>query len=206
MRNWFTLLSISLIVGACEPKPDTARFSEATVLGADEEREPSAEELEELAPPLPHAYEGSDEDFRIRFPGKPSEESERIETESGTIEIHKITFDYSSTKAYWVSYSDYPSEMFEGRNSRELLELAKQYVIRELGEGTELGAEGIRDIESNPGVFFKAQSGNFHAVYQLVLVANRLFQVGILRDGRYPSDEDIQQFFGSFDLFLGPNS
>ncbi|MFT7589050.1 MAG: hypothetical protein ACI959_001264, partial [Limisphaerales bacterium] len=48
--------------------------------------------------------------------------------------------------------------------------------------------------------YFKVKAGNFHGTYQLLIVENRLYQVGIVRDGKYPQDNDVLQFLQSFEL------
>ena len=52
-----------------------------------------------------------------------------------------------------------------------------------------------------PSLRFRARDANFHAVYELILVENRLFQLGVLRDGKFPQDQDVEAFFGSFAVF-----
>lgn len=158
----------------------------------------------ERLPLMTYVFQGRGEDFRIRFPGKPKVTTTVIPAPQGPIELITISYDFSITKAYWASYSDYPTEVISSRPPRQILDDARKSVVEGLGSNTvfEVIFDSVR--QDFPSQRFRARDAHFHAVYELILVNNRLYQLGVLRDGKYPQPQDLEAFFNGFELVETP--
>ncbi len=196
---WTVLL---LLQAACEYRPRTpVEHPNTRVLLPDSM--PSLDEARigpDRVPDLRYVYRSSGEDFQINFPSQPKVSSSMISSNQGQIELNTLSVDFSVTKAYWASYSDYPSAFIGMKPAYQVLTDARQYIVEHLGSGTvfEVLSDTLR--QDYPALRFRARDGHFHAVYELILVENRLYQLGVLRDGKYPQAADYDRFFDSFQL------
>ncbi|MBU0489869.1 MAG: hypothetical protein KKA07_15855 [Bacteroidetes bacterium] len=143
-------------------------------------------------------FESKDGNFKITFPAKPTESSENIPTEVGNISTSTFMYEKSSTEAYMVAYSDYPSALIELSNTDDLLTGARDGVVNNIS-GT-VDKEDKITLGDSKGLYFRASSTTFYLVYKLYLVKNRLYQIGIMRDGSYPAADDEKAFIDSFEL------
>ncbi len=194
---------LTLLWSACEQHPSSTDIQDHIVI-LQPDSDPSLEEARiapDRLPPLDYTYRNRGEDFEIRFPGKPQVSSSMIPSPQGQIELITISYDYSITKAYWASYSDYPTELISSRLPIQILRDARQSVVEGLGQSTNFGDVSDSVRQGYPSLRFRARDAHFHAVYELILVENRLFQLGVLRDGKFPQDQDVEAFFGSFAVF-----
>lgn len=150
-------------------------------------------------------YEGKefiseDGNFKINFPAEPESSASTIPTEVGDIAMNTFMYEESVTKVYLVSYADYPSELMKASDPKELLKGSKEGQVANLGEGAKVDEEKEITIGEYPGTYFKANGGGFYVAAKNYLVGNRLYQLVIMRDGSYPSDEDVNGFLGTFSL------
>lgn len=143
-------------------------------------------------------YTSPDGSFKINFPGTPTVASENVPTEVGNIEMKSFTYEKSVTEAYMVALSDYPSELVAASSPDSLLQGAKEGALS--SQGATLESEEKITLDGNPGYFFKAKKDSYHMCYKIFLKENRLFQILMLRDGSYPSQEDITGFIDSFEF------
>lgn len=155
-----------------------------------------------LAPPPPpvDTFESTAGNFKIMFPGTPTDTSYTIPTEIGDIEFHQYIFEKSITEAYMVAFSDYPSAMVKATKIKELLQQSKSGVLSSLGETGKVAEEKPIKIDQHEGLFLKADNGTLFLYYKMFVVKNRLYQIGIMKDGSYPTDEAVQSFIESFAL------
>ena len=143
-------------------------------------------------------YTSPDGTFKISFPGTPTVSSQNVPTEVGNIEMKSFTYEKSATEAYMVALSDYPSELVLASSPDSLLQGAKVGALN--SQGATLESEEKITLDGNPGYFFKAKKDSYHMCYKIFLKGNRLFQILMLRDGSYPSQEDITKYFESFEF------
>lgn len=150
----------------------------------------------------------SDEDgrFSVKMPGQPQRTSQIEPTEVGNIMIEMFMYEESATKIYIVGYNDYPSELFEDATDEEISQTLDDVLM---GATSAIGLDIVDerkelDLDGVMGKMIKAKSSTnaFHAHYKAYMVNNRLYQVGMIRDGSYPMDEKSQTFFDSFKLDL----
>lgn len=143
-------------------------------------------------------FTSEDKSFKIKFPGNPQLTKEPVETELGKIEMYTYMYEHSATKVYMVAYSDYPKAAIEAGDKDMMLDGAKSGFLKKLS--LKIDEEKDIEIDGNQGLYFKAQGSGFYAVMKDYLVENRLYQVGILSQGSYPSDKEIDEFLNSFEL------
>ncbi len=147
-------------------------------------------------------FESADGHFKIFFQGAPTISDETVPTEVGNIEMKTFMYEKSITEAFMVAYSDYPSALIELSDPQTLLQGGKDGALGSLGIST-LDEEREIELDGNPGLYFKGNNSSYYVVYEVYLVDNRLYQVAILRDGSYPSQEDVDSFIGTFELAGG---
>jgi hypothetical protein len=205
---WLAVLGLfqAVAAGSCEYRPRTTSDAN-NVLVLEPDSIPSMEDVRlapDRLPQLSYLYQSSGEDFQLRFPGPPKVSSAMIPSPQGQIELITIAYDYSITKAYWASYSDYPTAIILSRPARQILQEARNSVVEGLGQGTQFEVLFDSVRQQYPSQRFRARDAHFHAVYELVLVNNRLYQLGVLRDGKYPQPADVEAFFNGFVLLQNP--
>jgi hypothetical protein len=144
------------------------------------------------------AFVDEDGFFSIKFPGEPTVESQNVPTEVGDIEMVTFMYEKSATEVYMVAYSDYPSALIEMSDPAELLQGAKDGALGTYG--ATISEESEVEMDGNPGMMFKANSDSYYVTYEIYLVDNRLYQIVILKDGSYPSEDDYNTFIKSFTL------
>ena len=144
-------------------------------------------------------FSSEDGKFKINFLGEPTVTSDIIPTDVGDIEMMSFMYEKSVTEAYMVAYSDYPTEMVEASSTQDMLKGAKDGASGNLGI-TSFDLEENIELNGNEGMYFKGAAGSIFVEYKIFLVGNRLYQVAILRDGSYATEERSGEFFNSFEL------
>jgi len=149
-------------------------------------------------------FSNEDGGFSIQMPGTPQQSSVIEPTEVGDILIEMFMYEESVTKIYIVGYNDYPSELFADATAKETRQTLDDVLM---GATSAVGLdiveeEKMLDLDGVMGKMIKAKSSTngYHAHYKAYMVNNRLYQIGIIRDGSYPMDEKSEKFFGSFTL------
>lgn len=159
--------------------------------------EEALETMEEVSSEI---YESEDGRFKINFLGAtPTITNEAIPTEVGNIEITMFMYEKSATEVYIISYNDYPSDIIELSSIDDLLAGGKDGVVSSMGI-TQFDLEEEVSLDGNPGLHFKGVANTFHIEYEMYLVKNRLYQIGILRDGSYAAQDRVDTFLGTFEL------
>lgn len=144
-------------------------------------------------------FVSEDGKFAINFPAEPDVSQESVPTDVGEVQMYIFLYEESVTKAFMVTYSDFPSELVAGTDAKGLLVSSKEGQLQTLINPI-IDEESDIDINGNPGVYFKANDGSFYLVAKIFLVGNRLYQLLIMRDGSYPSEEETKSFIDSFEL------
>ncbi len=149
-------------------------------------------------------FENEDGKFKVKLPGQPTQSSTKEPTVVGDILVEMFLYEESSTMAYIVGYNDYPSGLFEGADDEVYQNMLDGGVE---GFTSNVGLDKIESKEDftmgeGKGIFVKAKStiNTFHVFYKAIIVGNRLYQVGILRDGSYPAQDKSDAFFDSFEI------
>jgi len=145
-------------------------------------------------------YESEDGRFKVNFlGGTPDVTAQSVPTELGDIEITMFLYEKSITEAYIIGYNDYPSAIAEAGSTADMLAGGKEGVINSMGV-THLDLEEEVSIDGHSGLHFKGVAETMHIEYQMYLVGNRLYQIGVIRDGSYVTQDKVDTFFGTFEL------
>jgi hypothetical protein len=148
----------------------------------------------------PEIYESEDGRFKVNFLGAtPEVSSQSVPTELGEIEITMFLYEKSLTEAYIIGYNDYPSAIVEAGSTAEMLAGGKEGVVNSMGV-THFDLEEEVSLDGNSGLHFKGVAESLHIEYQMYLVGNRLYQIGVVRDGSYVTQDRVNTFFGTFEL------
>lgn len=136
--------------------------------------------------------------FRITFPAQPTvSEPSKVPTAIGDIYMYSIMYE-SEDAAFMVAYSDYPKDKVAGADKSEMLQGAKNGFTNNLGITVDFEREIT--LSGHKGIYFKASGNDYFAVMKDFMVANRLYQVGILKAGAYPTEKEINEFINTFEL------
>jgi hypothetical protein len=160
----------------------------------------NAEAVAEEATIISEMYESEDGRFKVNFlGGTPEITTQSVPTELGDIEITMFLYEKSITEAYIIGYNDYPSAIVEAGSTADMLAGGKEGVINSMGV-TQLDLEEEVSIDGHSGLHFKGVAKTMHIEYQMYLVENRLYQIGVIRDGSYVTQDKVDTFFGTFEL------
>jgi len=102
-------------------------------------------------------------------------------------------------EAYIIGYNDYPSAIVEAGSAEDMLAGGKDGVINSIGV-TQFDLEEEVSLDGHSGLHFKGVAETLHIEYQMYLVENRLYQIGVVRDGSYVTQDRADTFFGTFEL------
>ena len=160
----------------------------------------NAEAAAEEATIISEMYESEDGRFKVNFlGGTPEITTQSVPTELGDIEITMFLYEKSITEAYIIGYNDYPSAIVEAGSTADMLAGGKEGVINSMGV-TQLDLEEEVSIDGHSRLHFKGVAKTMHIEYQMYLVENRLYQIGVIRDGSYVTQDKVDTFFGTFEL------
>lgn len=137
-----------------------------------------------------------DGQFKARFPGEPTRDSQMVPTEAGDIEMISFVYEKSATEASMIAYSDYPSSLVDGQDPMTLLGSARDGSL----EGNFVESNKEIKVGGWPAIRTKAidKTQNLYYVLEVILAKNRLYQLLMVRDGSYPTDEAIEEFMDTF--------
>lgn len=137
------------------------------------------------------------DDFTITFPSDPTETIQDVPIENVTYKMTTLTsLEENSVNIF--SFIDYSPEYMDIYSSKEFLENVKGGFIGSLG--ITVDDEKTIFISGNEGLYFKASGSGYFCVMKDYIVENRLYQIGILRSDRYPTDYEVSSFIDSFQL------
>jgi hypothetical protein len=136
--------------------------------------------------------------FKINFPEFPEK------TEDSTDKtVEYLLSQKNDSVRFLLYYRDYKTESIEKFGGAEKFLQNQEKQVIEGQKFTEKDIVENRKILLNgyPGLSLKAgAAGNFFLVYRIYLVKNRVYQLGISSMTKYPTEKEIEDFFGSFQL------
>ncbi len=134
--------------------------------------------------------------FAMKFPGKPTFQSEPVDTAAGQITMNGYIYEESASRVFMANYSDFPESLVDD-DPRDMLQNEKVGALESLGDYT-IAEEMELTLNGNPGLYYKANAGEYYSMTNTYLVNNRLYQIIILSSGDYPPSDVADSFFGSF--------
>jgi hypothetical protein len=108
-------------------------------------------------------------------------------------------FNESATQSFMVSISEYPTKHVKKEGAGTMLEYAFQGAVKTL-ENPDILDDRVFTLNDMPAKRLKVSSDSWHVSAELFMVANRLYQVTILRDGSFPEPSVEREFIESFHI------
>lgn len=145
------------------------------------------------------SHEGN---FKAILPGEPDYSTSKVDTELGQLDLHTYAVEANDGNlAYFVFYSDYPEGTEKETDPKVLLQSARDGVV---GDTSRQTREQKIQIGDHPGLEFDFVQGTgaakTYGYWQLYMVNNRLYQIGIISIGEPAVDYKVKAIYGSFDL------
>jgi hypothetical protein len=137
--------------------------------------------------------------FSVSFPDTPEHSMERTPSEYGDILTHMYILEDLNNGTYLLSYSDIPLPLLEASGKDAVLAGAKNGVLATIGAVLS-DEERLDTLSGYPGIYFRAHSGTNFTIYKIYLVGDRLYQLGVLWQGKYPEEAIPLHFLSSFTL------
>lgn len=148
--------------------------------------------------PKREKYRSDAGSFAIDFQGTPEVTTEEVPTEVGSIMVTMYMYEKSRKEVHIVGHSDYPAELVALSDPMEMLKGAQEGVTGNL-EAVPTD-EKTSEFEGNKALEFRASGSGFNLAYKLILVGNRLYQIGIMKETDEVTAEEVDAFIGSFEL------
>lgn len=139
--------------------------------------------------------------FSIDFPSTPVISVDSFDTELGKVVMYSFLVESSLSNAQMVTYSDYPVSAQYIADPYKFIDGAKLGALKSLGINDIIVDERIT-LDGVPGVEVIGQSGQELFIhYKLFLKNNRLYQIGLLKEGEMEETNEELEFIKSF-VFL----
>jgi hypothetical protein len=137
--------------------------------------------------------------FTVNMPGTPVKNDTTVPSAIGPIPVHIYALD-NGGDAYFVGYSEYPSDAFASRDPEKLLDGARDGAVNNIqGEVTEehpISLSGYTGRE----VTGKSTSQNISFTYRFFLANPRLYMAFYYKYGDQPLTADGRKFLDSFQI------
>lgn len=143
-------------------------------------------------------YRSDAGNFAIAFQGTPEVTTEEVPTEVGSIMVTMYMYEKSRKEVHIVGHSDYPSAIVEASDPMVMLNGAKEGVTGNL-KATPTD-EKTSSFQGHKALEFRASGSGYNLAYKLILVNNRLFQIGIMKETDEVTQAEVDSFIGSFEL------
>jgi hypothetical protein len=137
--------------------------------------------------------------FKVRFPGKPEEKSQKAKTPLGELTVYTATFATPDGGVYLVSHVDYPATAARPEDHATLLDGARDGLKGKDGKVvTEAPVPQPPDKAAGREVVI--DRGKVQLRYRLFIKDTRLYQVGAVGAGGFVTGQDATAFLDSFEL------
>jgi hypothetical protein len=137
--------------------------------------------------------------FKVRFPGKPEEKSQKAKTPLGELTVYTATFATAEGGVYLVSHVDYPAPAGAPVEHETLLNGARDGLKGKDGKVvTEAPVPHAPDKAAGREVVI--DKGKVQLRYRLFVRDNRLYQVGTVGTGGFVTGKAATEFLDSFEL------
>lgn len=186
MKNFFIFGLFVLVLSACHSQNSSK----------DSETKDSLQSKQSGKPLVSVTIE--EELFKINFPEFPEKTEDTIDR---TVEY--LVSQKNDSVRLLLYYRDYNAESIDkyGGAEKFLDNQEKQVIVGQQFTEKDILENKKIVLEDNPGLSLKAgAAGNFFLVYRIYLVKNRVYQLGISSMTKYPTEKEIEEFFGSFQL------
>lgn len=138
--------------------------------------------------------------FSISFPGEPEVAIDPIAIGDGSsINMTSFTYQPNEKSVFLLAYADYPVASIEKIKARDVIKNVQSGNLSSFGIDK---AEEEKEVDygDSPGLLYRAGKSGSYLVSQIYLVGNRLYQIELLSETSYPTDEQVKAFIDSFKL------
>ena len=146
------------------------------------------------------SYTNEDGGFAIDFPSPPIITIDSFNTQLGKVVMYSFLVESSLSNAKMVTYSDYPISTQYIKDPYKFIDGAKLGALKSL-EINDVIVDKRIELDGIPGVEVIGQNGQQLLIhYKLFLKENRLYQIGLLKEGDMEETQDELEFIKSFVL------
>lgn len=189
----YLLLSVFIIscMWSCQPNND--HVSELnTVDSLDQERT--------VTSTVP-AFKSVDGQFSIQFPGVPETNESSTPTEIGLIDVTQYIYSADDKQVWIASFADYSSQMLQNGSETDMIDVIQLQVLQGM-DATELSSRSFKYNDEHQAKTLSARSdkSNIDILYNIILVDNRIYQLGMFSSIGPFNNKDSVDFMGSFQL------
>jgi hypothetical protein len=184
-------LLVALLVFGCQDAPVVEENNNIPANAGD-----SSFFLSPQALPLFQEPQGN---FSIYFPTPPQQATRQSEVDIGQLKMQQWVAEDASGQYYVVSYADYPAAVLKLGSGQQLLEGVEAQLLAKLhAKQTSRTVLSLENEQQAIAFEAEAKRKHWHLNYQLYLIDNRLYQLGIHSALGPISTQDSLDFFGNF--------
>lgn len=145
-------------------------------------------------------FESKEGGFVVTMPGKPTIKTVKLPTDFGLTYLNVFMLSTKEGFAYFVSFIDYPGNLFENKTIDTALDEARDGIIS--NTQAQLLKEKMISIKGNPGreIEFQATNGATFGRVRLFVVKQRLYHIMVTTSKDKKSSYHINKFLDSFNL------
>jgi len=137
--------------------------------------------------------------FKVRFPGKPEEKSQKAKTPLGELTVYTATFATADGGVYLVSHVDYPAAAAGPAEHDTLFNGARDGLKGKDGKVVSDGPVPHAPDKA-AGREVVIDKGKVQLRYRMFIRDGRLFQVGAVGAGGFVTGKAATEFLDSFEL------
>jgi hypothetical protein len=137
--------------------------------------------------------------FKVRFPGKPEEKSQKAKTPLGELTVYTATYATPDGGVYLVSHVDYPPAAAGPGDHATLLDGARDGLKGKDGKVVSDGPVPHAPDKA-AGREVVIDKGKVQLRYRLIMKDARLYQVGTVGTGGFVTGKAASDFLDSFEL------
>lgn len=137
--------------------------------------------------------------FKVRFPGRPKETTQKTKTPIGELAVYTATFATADGHVLIVSHTDYPPDAAKPDHHATLLAGARDGLVGKDGKlVTDVAVPHAPDAP--PVRELVVDKGKVQLRFRMFMKDNRLYQAGAVGAGAFVTGKDATEFLDSFQL------
>ena len=197
-----TLLALCLACASARPTPQRqteARDDDATAERQAREDEGDEDEGDEASapPPLTLTEVDNDDGFRVRMPGQPQVQRQRVTIPAGVVDTAAWSVQTPQGVIYSISLADYPEAVVAARPPQAFLDEGRDGLSNQLRG--EVRTQRPLTLDGHPGHDYVVSSPNGEVHARNFMVGRRLYTLLVLYNPAIGAPE-AGAFFDSFGL------
>ena len=151
------------------------------------------------AQPKGEVFAPKDGHYKVRFAGKPKEETRTVESTIGELKVFTATYALSDGNVFMVSYTVFPEGAAKPEDRRTLFDGARDGL-----KGKDGKVNSDKDVEIGPdklpGREVEIEKDKKRMKFRFILHEGRLYQVAVIGTASFAGGKDATAFFDSFEM------